>query len=158
MDHRLDRRQVLGGVAALATSVAASQAMAAPKHSQSHHGEKEHESLVGAAHSCVSKGEACMDHCLAEFRAGNSELAECAAAVQQMLATCRGLGTLAAHNSKHLARYASACIDICRSCEEECRKHADEHPACRECADACEECIGMCEKIAATLPASVDCA
>ena len=157
MDVEIGRRELIAGVAALAVGSAAKVASAAPQQGHEHHGKGGSESLAEAAHGCVDTGEACMDHCLTEFRNGNAELGNCATAVQAMLAACRGLSTLASQESQHLTRYALACIDICRSCEDECRKHADEHPPCRECADACAACIDECEKHTAQMPASIAC-
>ncbi len=157
MNGEIGRRELITGAAALAVGVAAKAAAAAPQRGHEHHKKSESAEIVDAAHACVSTGEACMDHCLTEFRKGNAELGNCATAVQEMLATCRGLSTLASHGSDHLARYAYACIDICRSCEDECSKHADEHPPCRDCADACAKCIDECQKHTAQMPASIGC-
>ena len=98
---------------------------------------------------CIGSGNVCIEHCIVQLRAGNTEMADCAAAVQEMHAACTGLATLAAQNSKHLGKYAAACLEICKSCEAACREHEKMHAVCKACADSCKACIAECEKVAA---------
>ena len=44
-----------------------------------------------------------------------------------------------------LQAQVAACAQACRSCAEECRRHADMHEHCRICAEACERCHDACE-------------
>lgn len=148
----LDRRQLLVAAAALAATPAVAGAESHEHeghHGHAGHGEGRYASVARAALDCVGTGNACTEHCLVEFKKGNSELAACAAAVEELVAACQALAKLAAQQSRHLPHFAAVCADICRSCEDECRKHEDEHPPCKACAEACAACIEECEKVKA---------
>ena len=44
-----------------------------------------------------------------------------------------------------------ACVAICKSCGDECERHAQHHGHCRVCAEACRRCEQAChEFLAAT--------
>ena len=66
-----------------------------------------------------------------------------------MLASCRALISLAAAESKFAPRLAALCVDVCRACEAECKKHADKHKPCRECMESCGECAKACRAMVA---------
>jgi len=104
-------------------------------------------SLVATALHCSGTGEICLEHCLKEFTRGDTMLAKCAARVAEMVPVCKGLASLAALESEHLPAYAKVCIDVCKSCEVECRKHEAHHEICKECADACAKVIEACRKV-----------
>ena len=38
-----------------------------------------------------------------------------------------------------------ACVAICRSCGDECERHARMHEHCRVCAEACRRCERACQ-------------
>lgn len=38
-----------------------------------------------------------------------------------------------------------ACIVACRTCAEECERHAEHHGHCRACAEDCRRCEQTCE-------------
>lgn len=40
-----------------------------------------------------------------------------------------------------------ACIAICRSCGDECERHAPMHEHCRVCAEACRRCEQACREL-----------
>src|ERR1700730_3374821 len=40
-----------------------------------------------------------------------------------------------------------ACADICKSCGDECDRHAQMHEHCRVCAEACRRCEQDCRKL-----------
>jgi Cys-rich four helix bundle protein (predicted Tat secretion target) len=105
-----------------------------------------HGALVETAQYCVSTGAPCMAHCLQEFEAGRFELSSCASRVQLLTAACRALSQLAAIGSKYTTGFAKATADVCRTCEDECRQHADMHEIYKACADTCVSCIEECEK------------
>jgi len=44
-----------------------------------------------------------------------------------------------------------ACIGICKSCGDECERHARHHPHCRVCAEACRRCEQACRKLLGVL-------
>ena len=40
-----------------------------------------------------------------------------------------------------------ACIAICRSCGDECERHARHHAHCRICSEACRRCEQACRDL-----------
>jgi hypothetical protein len=40
-----------------------------------------------------------------------------------------------------------ACAQACRSCGDECVRHAEAHEHCRICAEACRECERACREL-----------
>lgn len=67
--------------------------------------------------------------------------------VQELVIACEALAKLAAHDSEHLQTYARATIEVCETCEAECRKFEDKHVQCKDCADACVACMKECERV-----------
>lgn len=92
--------------------------------------------MLAAANNCVDKGQRCITHCLASFREGDVQLADCASKVHEMQAICSAFSYLLAANSGYIEAYASVCEKVCLDCEKECRKH-EEHIECKACAEAC---------------------
>lgn len=152
------RRAVLIGAAALATTAAARAALAADESGHAGHAGHEdkkytegvrntkHRPLVSAANGCVETGQLCISHCMETFVAGDTTMAECALAVQQMMPVCAALAELAAYDSAHLKPLLQACIGVCEDCEKVCREHADHQPECKDCADACAKLIEVAKK------------
>ena len=105
--------------------------------------------LFDAASNCVKAGLVCIDHCMQAFAAGDTTLASCARARDQMLSTCGTLAKLASVRSSYLAAMAKVALAVCQDCETECRKHADKHAACKACGEACAACAEECKKVAA---------
>jgi hypothetical protein len=44
-----------------------------------------------------------------------------------------------------------ACVAICKSCGDECGRHAQMHQHCRVCEQACRRCEQACRQLLATL-------
>jgi hypothetical protein len=44
-----------------------------------------------------------------------------------------------------------ACVAICKSCGDECGRHAQMHQHCRVCEQACRVCEQACRQLLATL-------
>jgi hypothetical protein len=40
-----------------------------------------------------------------------------------------------------------ACVAICKSCGDECERHAQMHAHCRICAEACRRCEQACQRL-----------
>ena len=151
------RRDLVVGAGALATVASARAALGASEHAEHEATHKYTEakaykkraSLVQAANGCIATGQACLSHCMETFLGGDTTMAECAQSVQQMLAVCPALATLAASDSKRLPVMAQACIAVCEDCEKECRVHEQHQPECRACADACAALIKEAKKVLA---------
>lgn len=157
----MNRRELLLGSAAVAMSALTSRAITEdkiPEHQhehqamtghEHHHSDPTNPKLLESAADCVKSGQICIRHCLDLFSQGEQkELAACAVSVNELISVCSALQQMAASNSKHLAKMAKLSLDICKSCEEECRKHEKKHQACKDCAEACAACAKECEKMA----------
>ena len=152
------RRAVLVGAAALATAAAARVALAADEGAHAGHAghgdpkyteavrNKKHRKLAAAAHECVETGQLCISHCMETFVAGDTTMADCAFAVQQMMPVCAATAELAAYDSKHLRPLLQACIGVCEDCEKACREHEEHQPECKACADACAELVRIAKQ------------
>jgi hypothetical protein len=44
-----------------------------------------------------------------------------------------------------------ACVAICKSCGDECERHAQMHEHCRTCAGACRRCEQACRELLAVV-------
>jgi hypothetical protein len=44
-----------------------------------------------------------------------------------------------------------ACVAACRSCGDECQRHAGMHEHCRVCAEACRRCEQACSQLLAAI-------
>jgi Cys-rich four helix bundle protein (predicted Tat secretion target) len=131
---------MLLGIGAVATTAwAGAAASAMPGHDHSKHSAQLPD-LLDAANNCVDTGQRCITHCLASFREGDVQLADCASKVHEMQAICGAFSYLLAANSEYISAYAKVCEKVCEDCEKECRKH-EEHIECKACADACEELV-----------------
>ena len=149
-------RRTLGmataGLLATAAGTSTVLAQATHDHGKSHHSAGQHQgsahkALVEAALHCVNKGEVCLNHCVSQMGTGDTRLKDCLATVAVMLPMCTALARVAAMDAKRLKDIAAVCIDICKDCETECRKHEQHHVECKACAESCEACIAECKKI-----------
>lgn len=92
----VSRREVLMASAALAASAAAARIASAGEHdahmATAKYSEakafKKHAGVVASANECLATGQTCISHCFETFVAGDTTMAECAFAVEQMLKAC----------------------------------------------------------------------
>jgi Cys-rich four helix bundle protein (predicted Tat secretion target) len=139
----MNRREALFATGAL---IAAGAAVAAEEHSHHHHaGTHPWQAVLDTAGICIEKGEICLTHCIMLLGEGDKTMAACATSVREMLASCRALITLAGAESKFAPKLAALCVDVCKNCEAECKKHATKHTPCKECMDSCAECAKPCK-------------
>lgn len=147
----MDRRELLMGAAALAAATTTGRVFAAENdhsaHAQ-HAMSSRNDKLIAAVSDCVSKANICLQHCLVLLGQGDQSMAACAKSSSQVAAVCAALQQLASAESKHLPRLARAAMDVCKECEEECKK-TEKHPECKACKEACTACYEECRKIAA---------
>ena len=101
------------------------------------------EELIDTFLECIKMGEICNQHCMHMFQMGDTTLADCAIAVQELIAANTAVLKFAANNSCHLTMFIEATIKVCESCAEECEKH-DKHIQCKDCGEACRDCIEFC--------------
>ena len=145
------RRHFLAGSLGLAVAAAASAPVfaGADKHAHHHHGESQHADLVDSALHCIRESQFCRDHCIELIKTGDTTPSDCLDIVTDTIAICEALAQLSVSNNRHLRSFAAVCIDVCKDCEDECRKHKDMHEECRKCMESCTACIKELEKIAA---------
>ena len=142
----VSRRTLLQGAALLATGLAASRGMAAE---HDHAAMTGHMALIEAALHCKRDGLACMQHLQALLVAGDTSLANCLAGVNDMLAICEPLITMASNHSTNLPALAAVAAAISEECEAVCRTHAAEHAQCATLADSCAACARECAAVVA---------
>ena len=154
----MNRRELLLGAVAMAATATAGKAFAA-EHDHDHmnmdhmnmahdHNSTRNDKLIAAASDCVLKANICLQHCLVLLGQGDTEMAACAKSSSQVAAVCTALQQLASAESKHLPQFAKVAMEICKECEEECKK-TEKHPECKACKEACTACYEECKKIAA---------
>ena len=134
------RRNVLLGASAVAGLSMAGSVIGGESHKH-HHAKNPNLSIVDTSLACMKTGQACLSHCMSEFKQGNNKMADCASTVQEMLAMCSVMSQMVGFESTHVKKVASACIDVCDSCIKECDKHATDHESCKVCRDACKDCV-----------------
>ena len=151
----MNRRQFIGGTAAISLAAATTLANAHGHHDHGSHSHAAHsannayEAARKAAGHCVAAGQVCLAHCITLLSKGDTSMKDCAAAVNQMLALGGAMQNLAAQNSRLVPSLAKVCIEACKQCAAACQKHAAHHAECKACYESCTDCIKECEKIAA---------
>ncbi len=95
----------------------------------------------------------CAQACAADTDADLSEqnLAEmvpcirlCEDCADVCAATARVLSRPARWDARFMMLLLEACVAVCRSCGDECERHAPMHGHCRVCAAACFRCEQTC--------------
>ncbi|HMV43329.1 MAG TPA: four-helix bundle copper-binding protein [Leptospiraceae bacterium] len=102
--------------------------------------------LIDATTDCLKKGELCISHCVDMMAGGDKTMGPCAKSVRDMLTMCDTLVKLATSNSEFTKKHASLCLEVCKKCEDECKKHP-KHKVCMNCAESCKACIAEINKI-----------
>jgi Cys-rich four helix bundle protein (predicted Tat secretion target) len=149
----MNRRELLLGAVAMTAAATTGKAFAA-EHDHDHmnmvhnHQSTLNEKLISAASDCVLKANICLQHCIELLGQGDTSMAACAKSSSQVEAVCTALQQLASAESRHLSQLAKVVMDICKECEEECKK-TEKHPQCKACKEACAACYEECRKIAA---------
>jgi hypothetical protein len=57
----------------------------------------------------------------------------------------------AAYDASVTRPLLEACVASCKSCGDECERHAHMHEHCRICAEACRRCERACRELLAAL-------
>jgi Domain of Unknown Function (DUF326) len=106
---------------------------------------------IDACYDCAQACTACADACLAEEMV--AELTRCIAVDEICADVCTTTGAALSRQSagdEQLMRtLVEACAQACRSCGDECERHAGMHEHCRVCAEACRECEQRCRELLA---------
>lgn len=106
---------------------------------------------IDACFDCAQACTACADACLAEEMVG--ELTRCIALNEICADVCATTGAAlsrpVAGDQELLRTLLETCARSCRSCGDECERHADMHDHCRVCAEACRHCEQRCRELLA---------
>jgi Cys-rich four helix bundle protein (predicted Tat secretion target) len=152
----MNRRELLLGAVAMTAAATAGKVFAAEHdhmnmdHMNMAHDHKStrNDKLIAVAADCALKANICVQHCIDLMGQGDKDMAACAKSSSQVAAVCTALQQLASAESKHLPQFAKVAMEICKECEEECKK-TEKHPECKACKEACVACYEECKKIAA---------
>lgn len=108
---------------------------------------------IEACFDCAQTCTACADACLSEDMV--AELTKCIRTDLDCADICVTTGNVL---SRHTAYDASvtravlqACAAACKTCGDECQRHADMHVHCRICAATCRRCEQACTAVLAGL-------
>jgi hypothetical protein len=108
---------------------------------------------IDACYECAQACTACADACLAEEMV--SELRKCIRTNLDCADVCSATGAVLSRHTGYDAELTravlSACSTACRSCGDECERHAGMHAHCRICAEDCRRCQRACESLLAAL-------
>jgi hypothetical protein len=102
----------------------------------------------------------CIQACIADTDADLSEkdLADMVRCVRLCLhctdvcaATAGVLSRPAEYDPNVVRPLLESCVAICKSCGDECERHAQHYEHCRVCEQACRRCEQACRELLATL-------
>jgi uncharacterized protein DUF326 len=106
---------------------------------------------IDACFDCAQACTASADACLGEEMVG--ELTRCIALNEVCADVCATTGAAlsrqVAGDHELLRALLEACARSCRSCGDECERHAEMHEHCRVCAEACRDCEQRCRELLA---------
>ena len=115
-------------------------------------------SLVACIEACFDCEQACTtcaDACL--YEDGVADLRRCIRTNLDCADLCAAAGRALSRASKPEATLMrsllQACVDACKACGDECRRHASMHEHCEHCADSCASCLRACRGLLAATPA-----
>ena len=108
---------------------------------------------IEACFSCAQACTACADACLSEERV--AALAKCVRSNVDCADVCDTTGRILSRYTSHDPNLKRAilemCAQTCKSCGDECERHAGMHEHCRVCAEECRRCERACREFLATL-------
>ncbi len=94
--------------------------------------------IIDACLKSVIACETCISSCLAE------EKLSCVLLCRDCADFCALTARFEARESQFSMSLHTLCAEICKTCSEECSKHAAHNEACKTCADACHQCAEIC--------------
>ncbi|GAA4429125.1 four-helix bundle copper-binding protein [Georgenia halophila] len=105
--------------------------------------------LVECAQTCTACADACLsEEMVAELRKcirSNLDCADICATTSRVLSRHTG------YDANITRAQLEACIQACRSCGDECARHAEMHEHCRICAEQCRACQEACTELLASI-------
>jgi Domain of Unknown Function (DUF326) len=108
---------------------------------------------IEALSDCAQACTACADDCLSEQNV--AELTKCIRlcldCADVCTATLRVLSRQTDYDANVTRPQLQACVAACRSCGDECDRHAEMHEHCRVSAEACRRCGQACNELLAAM-------
>jgi hypothetical protein len=108
---------------------------------------------IDALSDCAQACTACADDCLSEEMV--AELTKCIRLDLDCADVCTATLRVASRQTEYDANVTrpllEACVAACRSCGDECERHAEMHEHCRVCAEACRRCQQACDELLAAM-------
>lgn len=128
----MDRRETLLALGAMTLIGVAAAAERDPAHKP-----PPFAMLIQPASDCVVNGQTCLSHSIYLVGEGRKEMAGVARNVNEMLALCAAVQSLAIQHGRQLGGLVPLAVAAAEATEAECRKHAEHEAPCKACADAC---------------------
>ena len=104
---------------------------------------------IEACFDCAQTCTACADACLSEEHV--AELVKCVRSNLDCADVCQATGQVLSRHTGYDATLTrvvlEACATACRSCGDECERHAAMHQHCRVCAEVCRACERACRDL-----------
>ena len=108
---------------------------------------------IDALSDCAQACTACADDDLSEPDV--AELVKCIRLCLDCAGVCTATLRVASRQTEYDANVTrsllEACATTCRSCGDECERHAHMHEHCRVCAEACRRCEQACRELLAAM-------
>ncbi len=115
---------------------------------------------AGVLAAAIDALDDCVQACTADVDAdlSESDLADMVKCIRlcvhctDVCAATRGVVSRPAEYDANVTRpLVEACVAICKSCGDECERHAHMHAHCRVCAEACRRCEQACRELLAAI-------
>ena len=110
-------------------------------------GQVDRDVLVRCIEQCLSCAQvctACADACLSEPDDHLPMLRKCIRSDEDCADICNTTARILSRHTGYDANITrtvlQTCATVCRSCGDECARHASRHEHCRVCAEACHRC------------------
>jgi len=101
---------------------------------------------IDACLECSKVCDMCVAACLSEKDI--DILRRCIRTTIDCAEICMAAARMMARDSENQAEMCLVSAEICKKCEQECRKHAGMLDHCAVCADACARCAEVCRALA----------
>jgi hypothetical protein len=108
---------------------------------------------IDACMDCGQACTACADDCLSEESV--ADLVKCIRTNLDCADVCEAAGRVLSRQTEYDANMTrtvlEACVQHCRTCGDECERHAGHHEHCRVCMEACRACESACRELLAAI-------
>lgn len=112
--------------------------------------------LTAAIEALSDCGQACVADADNDLREQNlAEMVTCIRLCWDCADVCTATMSVVSRQTAYSADVTrpllEACIAVCKSCGDECQRHARHHEHCRVCEQACRRCEQACRELLDTL-------